>query len=129
GAEHADLAVRPRLMTDPLLNVEAVLRLVDVRLPLALRRAQSARVDRDDGIAARRLRGGATTGAGLSVRRDREQSGKRTLARWQIKVCAKRCAVAHRDRDVGLCWGGGWCAALRPGGSRNGNQQRQRLTE
>ena len=41
-AEHADVAVAPRLMPDPLLDVVAVLRLVDVRLPLSLRRAQSA---------------------------------------------------------------------------------------
>ncbi len=101
-APHADIAVRPGLLRDPLDRVVAVGNLVDERDRLALGAEAPAHVLRHEGVAARQeMRGQRrhpAVAAVLVVRQAHEHCRERARALGQVHVGREPHAVAHRHQ-------------------------------
>ena len=106
GADRADAAVGPRLMSDPLRGVVAVTAVVGQRPPTTLRAVAPAHVlhDHDVATGSEVVREGR--GAHLLVVRRAHQQRREpafngyAVARRPIHVGGERSTIAHRDHDI-----------------------------
>ena len=106
GADRADAAVGPRLLSDPLRGVVAVTAVVGQRPPTTLRAVAPAHVlhDHDVATGSEVVREGR--GAHLLVVRRAHQQRREpafdghAVARRPINVGGEPGAIAHRDHDI-----------------------------
>lgn len=104
AAGHAHVAVRPRLLRDPLDGVVPVLTLAEVEVELTVRVSPAANVLEDDRIAVAHeiLELVAAELRGFLVGSSEEDRGEAALGRGQPDIRRQSNAVAHRNTDVEL---------------------------
>ena len=103
AAGHADVAVAPRLLADPLQRVVAVVRLVVPGHELALGVVPAAHVLRDVDVAVLRPEEAEVHQQVVVVRRARQEHRPRAVAvAGQIDVGREADAVPHRHRQIVL---------------------------